>query len=395
MVIKKIGEGNFSKVQLAYHVITKQRYALKLVNKQSFKDLQEITDQIKNEVTLLRGIQGNARNFFVKLEEFFETDNLFCMVMEYCEGGDLFTRVSSHQMLKEDDAREYFVQIVFAVKTLHELGICHRDLKLENFLLDGYDRIKLADFGLSKAFVLQNESMAANLMSTYCGTTDYAAPEILRNLEYDGRFTDIWSIGVVLFSMLSGCFPFRNVQNQMNAQFHFPPSMSPLARDLLTKILVVKPQDRLPLDKVLEHPWCAKALFLILPPATRSTTPQKSYSISNLLSDPGALIGHGHHKSASVSDFATVTGVPGKTPSPILTLVKSESEEIRPRSTSSPNQRPVTMIVTSTSSSSSTIPAPPAIPPPPPPPPLSTKFLSFVHDSQKFFSRGKSDDGHS
>jgi len=204
--------------------------------------------------------------FFVKMEESFETENLFCIVMEYCGGGDLFSRVSSSPIvngvncLREDDAREYFVQMVLAVKILHSVGICHRDLKLENFLLDGNNRLKVADFGLSKKFLMTEENV--DLMSTYCGTTDYAAPEVLRNQPYDGRFTDIWSLGVVLFAMVSGCFPFKNVNNQMNAIFGFAPSMSTEVKDLISMVLVANPKNRMSLDKILAHPWCAKAKFL-------------------------------------------------------------------------------------------------------------------------------------
>jgi len=359
----------------------------------------------------------------VKIEEFFETDNLFCLVMEFCEGGDLFSRVSRDACLKEDDAREYFAQIAFAVKTLHELGICHRDLKLENFLLDGYDRIKLADFGLSKAFVT-TEGQEADLLSTYCGTTDYAAPEVLRNQPYDGRLTDIWSIGVVLFAMLSGCFPFKNVNNQMGGIFSFPPSMSPEARELISRILVVNPRNRLSLDRILEHPWVAKAKFLTQPvlplPSTSPTPPSTSTS-----RNPA----YGHHKSSSVpnGDFiydttASSATSKGKSTQPMSAPVSpADSPSTSPRGTPVPNDStlqgspssapsspaprhrsvssPLSASTPSLSSSSS---APPAPPPPPPPAPkfkaAFNNFSNFVHTSQNttkefFHHRFRSDEG--
>ena len=345
--------------------------------------------------------------------------------MEFCEGGDLFSRVSRDACLKEDDAREYFAQIAFAVKTLHELGICHRDLKLENFLLDGYDRIKLADFGLSKAFVT-TEGQEADLLSTYCGTTDYAAPEVLRNQPYDGRLTDIWSIGVVLFAMLSGCFPFKNVNNQMGGVFSFPPSMSPEARELISRILVVNPRNRLSLDRILEHPWVAKAKFLTQPvlplPSTSPTPPSTSRNPA-----------YGHQKSSSVpnGDFINDTTPKGKgrptqptsapaspadspTSSPHGTPVPTEATTLTSTSApSSPVPRhragtfPLSVSTPSLSSyasgsSSSSSSAPPAPPPPPPPAPkfkaAFNNFSNFVHTSQNttkefFHHRFRSDEG--
>ena len=306
--------------------------------------------------------------------------------------------------------------------------------------MDGGDRIKLADFGLSKAFVTQ-DGVEADLMSTYCGTTDYAAPEVLRNQPYDGRLTDIWSIGVVLFAMLSGCFPFKNINNQMGGIFQFPPSTSPEAKELISRILVVNPRNRFPLEKILEHPWCAKARFLNPPtPPPASPTPVKASSSSTLTTRNPAF---GHHKSNSVPDasflrdspspsaatsasasassakgkstqpvsaptspLGSPSSSPAQTPVPVeFTSLSDSSDNVspvpRPRSTSSPMPpAPTSANTTAGSGSGSGVPAPPPPPPPPMPKYKATfnNFSSFVHDSQaathKFFhQRFRSDEG--
>lgn len=180
-------------------------------------------------------------------------------MLEFVQGGELFDYVSSRGRLPEHEAVRLFRQMIAGLSYCHRLDICHRDLKPENVLLDANHNIKLADFGM--ATLQQN----GQWLRTSCGSPHYAAPEIISGHHYQGGKADTWSVGVILFAMLAGCLPF-DTAGDMNAlmrvirkgRFNMPTHFSPEAADLMRRILVVEPQQRISMEEIWDHPLLSK-----------------------------------------------------------------------------------------------------------------------------------------
>lgn len=200
----------------------------------------------------------------VKLYEIFDEGNVLYLVMELMSGGELFDRIVEKEAYTEKQAAETLKPIVDAIRYCHENGIIHRDLKPENLLYESEDDlsvIKISDFGLAR--FVQGE-----LATTACGTPGYVAPETISGKGY-GKEVDYWSIGVILYIMLCGFPPFYDENNQklfdsiQNCKYEFPSpywdGVSDSAKDLIRKILVPNPQDRLNAEQILEHPWVVGA----------------------------------------------------------------------------------------------------------------------------------------
>lgn len=210
----------------------------------------------------------------VKLLDTVETSKHYCLILEYVSGGELFDYVNDHyEDSNEDESKRIFIQLVNILEYLHENNIVHRDLKLENILLDSPNQpsngpiIKLTDFGLAK-FIDKSPILTAR-----CGSEEYAAPELMSGKPYDGRKTDLWSLGVILYALLVGYLPFNLEAGQtrrqffskiLRADFTFPNSeketgrksmISNEAKDLVKKILQVNPQKRLSLSEIKNHSW--------------------------------------------------------------------------------------------------------------------------------------------
>lgn len=176
------------------------------------------------------------------------------LVLEYVQGGELFDYVSSRGRLQEHEAVRLFRQMIAGLSYCHRLGICHRDLKPENILLDKDCNIKLADFGMA---TLQ---ASGQMLRTSCGSPHYASPEIISGHRYSGAKADIWSVGVILYAMLAGTLPF-DCGGDMDAlmrtirkgRYVMQPWFTPEAQDLIQRILVVNPHDRISMDEIWEH----------------------------------------------------------------------------------------------------------------------------------------------
>ncbi|TVU12934.1 hypothetical protein EJB05_46601 [Eragrostis curvula] len=178
------------------------------------------------------------------------------LVMELAEQGELFYYVTARQRLSEDEARRVFRQVAGGVSFCHRNMVVHRDLKMDNILLDSEHNVKIADFGFSKLF------RYSKVLSSFCGSPDYAAPEMHDCRQYIGPEVDVWSCGVILYTMLCGCYPFhggdditRLQRNIRRGDFRLPPHLSDQARDLISGMLIVNPDKRMTMDKVMEHPW--------------------------------------------------------------------------------------------------------------------------------------------
>ncbi len=184
-----------------------------------------------------------------------ESENKIYIITEYCTGGELFEYIVSKIKLIENEASRIFSQLISGVDYLHRMNVVHRDLKPENLLFGNNKELKIADFGLSSLYT------RGSTLSTACGSPCYAAPEMVRGLKYEASPVDIWSCGIVLFTMVCGYLPFEDDNQEklfskiIKGQFQIPYHISPLCRDLLKGMLNINPKIRLTFEQIKEHPW--------------------------------------------------------------------------------------------------------------------------------------------
>ncbi|XP_060105176.1 serine/threonine-protein kinase Chk2 [Heteronotia binoei] len=265
IITKTLGSGACGEVKLAFEKTSCRKVAVKIINKSRFMTdaLPENAKpfNVETEVEILKKVDHPC---LIKVLDFFEGED-FYIVLELMEGGELFDKVLRPARLSEATCKFYFYQMLLAVQYLHEHGIIHRDLKLENVLLSSPEEnclIKITDFGQSKIIG------ETSLMQTLCGTPNYLAPEVLTSAGTAGygRAVDCWSLGVILFMCLSGYPPFsdQNAQQSLREQithgkfFYYTEKwkhVSKEAFDLVQKLLTVDVDKRLKVDQALEHPW--------------------------------------------------------------------------------------------------------------------------------------------
>ena len=252
ILLEQIGQGTFSKVSKGFHTITEQIVAVKIMDKKKIEDEIDI-ERIQREIEILRYIHHPN---ICQMYETYTTIHNYYLMMEYVEGGDLFDYISENSYLSERKACYFFRQLISAMEYLSSLSIVHRDIKPENILLNSdHTQIKLIDFGLS------NYNEKGELLQSSCGSPCYASPEMLSGKPYCGLETDIWSAGIVLYSMLVGGLPFddvelKNLYTQIKeGKFYIPSTLSLEAIDLLKKILRIEPYKRITIKEMKEHPW--------------------------------------------------------------------------------------------------------------------------------------------
>ncbi|CAH4037445.1 unnamed protein product [Pieris brassicae] len=249
-LLKTIGKGNFAKVKLAKHVPTGKEVAIKIIDKTQLNpgSLQKLF----REVRIMKMLDHPN---IVKLFQVIETEKTLYLVMEYASGGEVFDYLVLHGRMKEKEARAKFRQIVSAVQYCHQKRIIHRDLKAENLLLDGEMNIKIADFGFS------NEFTPGAKLDTFCGSPPYAAPELFQGKKYDGPEVDVWSLGVILYTLVSGSLPFdgstlRELRERvLRGKYRIPFYMSTDCENLLKKFLVLNPAKRASLESIMRDKW--------------------------------------------------------------------------------------------------------------------------------------------
>uniref|UniRef100_A0A674NPU5 MAP/microtubule affinity-regulating kinase 3 n=1 Tax=Takifugu rubripes TaxID=31033 RepID=A0A674NPU5_TAKRU len=249
-LLKTIGKGNFAKVKLARHVLTGKEVAVKIIDKTQLNSSS--LQKLFREVRIMKLL--NHPNI-VKLFEVIETEKTLYLVMEYASGGEVFDYLVAHGRMKEKEARAKFRQIVSAVQYCHQKCIVHRDLKAENLLLDADMNIKIADFGFSNEFTLGNK------LDTFCGSPPYAAPELFQGKKYDGPEVDVWSLGVILYTLVSGSLPFdgQNLkelrERVLRGKYRIPFYMSTDCENLLKKFLILNPSKRGSLEQIMRDRW--------------------------------------------------------------------------------------------------------------------------------------------
>lgn len=286
-----LGEGEFGKVKMGWKKDGGVEVAIKLIRRETLGSNQSRLTKIYREIQILRGLEHPN---IVRLHEMVETERHIGIILEYASGGELFDYILNHRYLKDNAARRLFAQLISGVGYLHKKGIVHRDLKLENLLLDRNRNIIITDFGFANTFNADDElgeeieynlgnrdfvkkmglegpegTRRGDLMQTSCGSPCYAAPElVVSDSLYTGRKVDVWSCGVILYAMLAGYLPFdddpANPEGDninllykyiVSTPLTFPEYVTPHARDLLKRILVPDPRKRADLFEVARHSW--------------------------------------------------------------------------------------------------------------------------------------------
>jgi calcium/calmodulin-dependent protein kinase I len=253
---RTLGKGSFATVRVVTCLQDGSKWACKIIDKKALN--QEDKDALQVEVDTMMKVN---HDHIVTLKEVYDTASKFYMILELCQGGELFDRIVQLEHYSETQAMEAFTQMVEAVGHCHMLSIVHRDLKPENLLYqDALPNmcLKLADFGLAQIV------SPSNRLHTACGTPGYVAPEILKGRNYD-QSVDIWSLGVILYILLCGFPPFYEEHTPdlfrliKKGQYEFPEpywdDVSEGAKDLIRKLLVVDPKDRYTAAQIFEHPW--------------------------------------------------------------------------------------------------------------------------------------------
>ena len=247
-----LGKGAFGKVNLSLHTLTGRLVAIKSINKTKIKNERQKT-KIQLETSIMKTLSSS--NYIVKIYETFQTEKHFCIVMEYICAGDLLSYIRKRSKLNEQIAKFIFKQIILSLQYIHSQNIVHRDIKLDNILIDLNNNIKICDFGVSKK-ISNNDKMFEQ-----CGTPAYIAPEILKDKGYEGFSVDIWSCGVVLYAMLSGTVPFKgNNLSELDdliikGKFNVINDISNDAKHLIKCLLEVDPKKRISINNILNHPW--------------------------------------------------------------------------------------------------------------------------------------------
>ncbi|KAI5169346.1 serine/threonine protein kinase KIN1/2 [Pancytospora epiphaga] len=251
-IIRPIGSGSSSKVYLAYDTEAKVRVSIKIIKRNTDEPNGEETDKrIYREIVISTLL--NHPNI-VRILDFIYTRTHFFLIFEYIKGSQLYDTVRNNSFIPEPEARKYFRQIISAIDYIHRNCIAHRDLKIENILIDQNDNVKIIDFGLSNFY--DNKV----LLNTFCGSLYFAAPELLLGQRYCGPEIDVWSLGVVLYVMLCGKVPFDDesvyaLQGKIKtARFNFVKPLSAEAQDLILGMLHAG-SGRFGIEEIKQSKW--------------------------------------------------------------------------------------------------------------------------------------------
>ncbi|KAL4227967.1 Calcium/calmodulin-dependent protein kinase type IV [Mactra antiquata] len=249
---KELGSGATSKVYKCVHKGTQQPWAVKIINKKVDRKV------VRTEIGILLNIHHDN---VIRMKEIYETPTQILLVLELVTGGELFDRIVNRGSYTEKDAAYAVKEMLVAVQYLHNKGVIHRDLKPENLLYESLSsnaKLKIADFGLSK---IVDSQVTTN---TVCGTPGYCAPEVVKGCNYNQQ-VDLWSIGVIAYILLCGYEPFYHEDERemykkiLKGDFMFDSpywdNITENAKDLIKKLLIINPENRITVDVALNHDW--------------------------------------------------------------------------------------------------------------------------------------------
>lgn len=248
---RTLGRGATGKVKLAYHRESGERVAVKIVTKEFLFSSPNMRRKVEREIAIMKLLDNPH---VLSLLDVYETTKYLFLVLEHVEGGELFDYLVKRGSLPLPEAMTFFLQILQGVEYCHAHFICHRDLKPENLLLDANKNVKIADWGM--ASLMRNGA----LLETSCGSPHYASPEVIMGKKYDGRCADIWSLGVILYALLTGKLPFDDENMHLllgkvkSGYFAMPQWLPSDVKDLLQRMLTVDPAKRIMLHQIFAHP---------------------------------------------------------------------------------------------------------------------------------------------
>ena len=246
----KIGEGEFASVRIAYDMRTGIHVAIKCFQARS-GEYRMLDEQIMREMMAMKGL---THEHIVRTYEAILYGNRVFLVMEYCAVGDLRRYINSGGALSENQAREFFGHMCLGLKKMHSVDLVHRDLKLENILIDAKFRAKIADMGCARR-------QMNKFLHTITGSYAYGAPELVSGENYDGKKADVWSLGIILYAMVIGKLPYgdkdklKKMLKERKKPPQYPGHLSELCCQLLTRMLTYVPLNRITLEGVMAHPW--------------------------------------------------------------------------------------------------------------------------------------------
>lgn len=257
-ITKSLGSGSSSKVKLGIDSESAEKVAVKIVSRKNVNPALARENPEKRDERIYREILISSllsHPHIVRLVDFFYSETRFFLVFEYARGRQLFDIVLDNGPMNERDARRIFRQILSGVDYIHKNSIVHRDLKIENILVDENGNAKIIDFGLSNFY--DNK----RLLTTFCGSLYFAAPELLLGQKYCGPEVDVWSLGVILYVMICGTVPFddndmHTLQTKIkSAKLTFPGFISERAKKLISSMVFVEPAQRYDLEQVMRDEW--------------------------------------------------------------------------------------------------------------------------------------------
>ena len=252
-IIKYLGTGKYSVVFLVKNVENPSLgpYACKICSHQILAK-NGILGRFERELQILKSINSE---YVVKLYDLIFDASYIYLILEYCQNGELFDYIVSKGKIEEKEAKTLFYNILKGVDFIHKQNIAHRDLKPENILLDANNNPKLFDFALC------HQIYEDNLLKTPCGSAFYAPPEIILQKEYDGKKSDIWALGVILYTMVTGSLPWKETntkalfQQIIDADYIVPKTVSPQIASLIEKMMNINPSERPTTEEILTHSW--------------------------------------------------------------------------------------------------------------------------------------------
>lgn len=257
---KELGEGSYSTVVLATDLTTNVQYAIKMLSKR-YIIKEDKVKYVKLEKDALNRLNNHPG--IVTLHYTFQDNQNLYFVLDYAENGELLTLIKRFNTMDEDSTRYYTMQLVDAIDYMHQNGIIHRDIKPENILIDSNFKIQITDFGTAK--ILDKDAETGNYpqdsrAKSFVGTAEYVSPELLNN-KYCGKPADIWALGCIIYQMIGGKPPFKGAneyltfQKVQKLQYAFTAGFPIVVRDLIKRILVLKPESRLTIDQIKQHYW--------------------------------------------------------------------------------------------------------------------------------------------
>ncbi|KAL6092023.1 hypothetical protein STEG23_003818 [Scotinomys teguina] len=279
-LLRTLRKGNFAEVKLARHLHMKVKVAIK-----ALKNGKENEQKNKTEIDIVKMLDHPN---IIRVFHIITTEEHTYIVMEHASRGDLVTHIKKWGHLQEEQAQHLFIQIACAVHYCHENGIAHRDIKLDNILLDGKGNIKLCDFGMAIRVISGQKSEG------FCGTIEYCAPELFTGTDYDARAVDIWSMGVTLYAMVTGYFPFSATtysdmkEMLRNPNYYIPPTLSRNIANLIVQLFTVMPEQRPKINNVRQHQWFKdREEFWKLPLSSETSSTMPNPSLVAVMSHMG------------------------------------------------------------------------------------------------------------